>query len=220
MRGGGGAGASDAFAAHSGTCGTVSSIGSCTGRGGGAGSGAFSPGSSAAASGPACRWAASVALNSSASGPSRMLARFRAIEYLLRKLSVGLGRAARGVVPQDGQALHGRLGITNGLADPRPEDEVAEVLLEDLDRLARVQRPSVVHRRQDSGDLDVRVEVLPDHAQRVLELHEPAPREVLALDGDDHGARGDERVDRQEAERRRRVDQDEVVAALDRDEAL
>ena len=43
----------------------------------------------------ACRCAASVARNSSASGPSRMLARFRGIEHLLCEVTVRLGGARR-----------------------------------------------------------------------------------------------------------------------------
>ena len=44
------------------------------------------------------RWAASVARKSSASGPSRMLARFLAIEHLLRQIAVHLGRLPVGLV--------------------------------------------------------------------------------------------------------------------------
>ena len=40
-------------------------------------------------------------------------------------------------------------------------------------------------------------------------------REVLAVQRDDHGVRGDQRVQRQETERRRRVDEDVVVARPD-----
>ena len=94
-------------------------------------------------------------------------------------------------------------------------DEIAEVLLQDLDRLARMQQPLVEHRRKDALDLDVRVEVLADHRQRVLELHEPAQRQVLALHRHDHAVGRDEGVDRQQAERRRRVDEDVVVRLLD-----
>ena len=67
---------------------------------------------------------------------------------------------------------------------------------------------------------DLRVQVLAHHLQRVLELDEPAQREVLGLDRHDHAGRGDERVDRQQAERRRRVDQDVVVALRDVRERL
>src|SRR3954447_2006466 len=228
--GGGGGGGGGAGSSHSGTCSTVFSGGS-TGfafAGLGAGGGAASTGAaccSATGSGSwpsfsACRWAASVARKSSASGPSRMLARLRAIEHLLRQIAVRLGGAATGVVFQDGSALHGRLRIANRLADLRVEDEIAEVLLQDLDRLPRVQRPAVVHRREDPLDPDLRVQVLADHRKCVFELDESAQREVLALHRDDHAVRRDECVDRQQAERRRRVDQDVVVRVPDGRERL
>src|SRR3954466_12411997 len=109
--------------------GTFSTVDSCGSSGG-------------ASAGSAWRCAASVALKSSASGPSRMLARFRAIEHLLRQVAVRLGGTARGVVLEDGRPLHGRLRVPNRLADTGLEHEVAEVLGEDLERLARMQRPA------------------------------------------------------------------------------
>ena len=66
----------------------------------------------------------------------------------------------------------------------------------------------------------LRVQVLAHHRERVLELDEPAQRQVLGLHRDDHAGRGDERVDGQEPERRRRVDEDVVVAILDRRKRL
>src|SRR5437016_4862131 len=160
-------------------------------------------GSSMRPSFSACRCAASVARNSSARGPSRMLARLRAIQHLLRESAVRLGGAPAGVVLEDGGPLHRGLRVANGLANLRVEDQIAEVLLEDLDGLARVQRTAVVHRREDSLDLDLRVQVLADHRERVLELDEATEREVLALDGDDHAVRCDEGIDREQPERRR-----------------
>ncbi len=100
------------------------------------------------------------------------------------------------------------------------EDEIAEVLLEDLDRLARMERPAVVHRRHDPLHPDSRVQVLPHHRERVLELHEAAQSEVLALHGHDHARGRDERIDRQQTERRRRVDQDEVVLVTNLEQRL
>ena len=81
-------------------------------------------------------------------------------------------------------------------------------------------RALVVHRREDALNLHFRVQVLTDHRQRVLELDEPAERQILALDWNDDPVRGDERVDRQQPERRRRVDEDVVVLRLDADERL
>src|SRR5919201_4174301 len=140
----GGAGVSTS-SSHVGTCSTVDSCGSSAG-------GAFSV--------SCCRCAASVALKSSASGPSRMLARFRAIEHLPGQVAVQLGGFTAWVVGQHRLSLHRRLRVTDRLADQRPVHKVAEILLEDLDRLFRMQQPLVVHRRQDALDLDRRIEVL------------------------------------------------------------
>ena len=63
-------------------------------------------------------------------------------------------------------------------------------------------------------------EILADSRQRMLELHEPAEREVLALHGHDHAVGRRERVDGDQPERRRRVDEDLVVVALHRQERL
>src|ERR671937_1925653 len=207
---GGGCGAASSI--HSGTCSTVCSGGS-TGLADGSGS-------SVRPSFLACRCAASVARNSSASGPSRMLARLRAIEHLLREVAVGRGGTPAGIVFQNRGSFHRRLRVADGLPDLRVEDEVAEVLLQDLDRFARVQRAGVEHRRQDPLDLDPRIEVLADHRKRVFELDQAAQREVLALHRDDHPTRRDERVDGQQTQRRRGVDQNVVVVVLDLDERL
>src|SRR6266545_8100293 len=205
-----------AAGSNGGACSSVSSSGSA--------SVALACGSSpaGASSGRGALWrcAASVARRSSASGPSRMLARFRAIENLLRQVAVGVRGLAARVVLQDRSALHRRLGVADRLLDPGLEHELAEVLLEDLDRLAGVQRTAIEHRRQDAHDRDVRVQVLADHRQRVLELDEPAQREVLALDRDDHMVGRDESVDGQQPERGWSVDEDVVVLGLHRDERL
>src|SRR5689334_12747059 len=74
-----------------GTCSTVDSCGSSAGGG--------------VSGRSCCRCAASVALKSSASGPSRMLARFRAIEHLLREVAVEGGGVAGRVVPEHRLAL-------------------------------------------------------------------------------------------------------------------
>src|SRR6266508_6536047 len=135
--GGSGFGAASSSAFCSAKSGVYSTVSSSARRSCSEGSGL--PGCSA------CFWAASVALNSSASGPSRMLARFRAIEDLLREIAVRLGGVSGRVVLEDACALHRRFCVANGLADARLEHEVAEALLQDLDRLARVERAAVEH---------------------------------------------------------------------------
>src|SRR3954469_11556685 len=159
----------------------------------------------------------SVERKRSARGPSRMLARFlRAMgENLLGEVAVGTRSLAVRVVLEDGGAADRRLGELDRLADPRLEDEVPEVLLQDLDRLLGMHGPRVEHRRQNALDLDSRIEVLPDHLKCVLKLHEAAHREVLALDGHDHLVCGGKRIHGQQPEAWRGVDANEVVVVLD-----
>src|SRR4051812_8230475 len=122
-RGGGVGSGSDGSGAGSGRGGagvsiSSSQVGTC--------STVDSCGSSAGAAGSPCscwRCAASVALKSSASGPSRMLARFRAIEHLLREVTVQLSGVAARLVAQHRLALHGSLRVPDRLADLRVEDE-------------------------------------------------------------------------------------------------
>src|ERR1039457_737639 len=129
---------------------------------------------------------ASVLRNSAASGPSRMLARCLGLamsQDLLRELPVGLRRDPVRLVLQHRHALHRRLGEAHRLADARGEHAIAEVLLQDLDRLLGVDRARIDQRRKDTLDVDARVEVLADHREGVLQLDEPAHRQILALHG-------------------------------------
>ena len=79
-----------------------------------------------------------------------MLARLRAIgEDFLGQSPIGAGGLALRVVLEHGAAADGRLGELDRLADPRLEDQLAEVLLEDLHRLLGVDGAGVEHRGQD-----------------------------------------------------------------------
>src|SRR5215218_7553216 len=93
--------------------------------------------------GAACSWPSSVLRKRAASGPSRMLARLPLAirEHLLRQLAIGVGRRSRRVVLEHRHALHGSFRETDGLPDASAEHAVAEVLLEDLQRLLGVQGP-------------------------------------------------------------------------------
>ena len=90
------------------------------------------------------------------------------------------------------------------------EDAVLEELADVLRDLLAEVRALVVHRQQDAGDVERGVERGADPAQRGDEIGEPLEREVLAVERNQHRVGGDERVQRQQAERRRRVDEDVV----------
>src|SRR5450759_1910553 len=123
-------------------------------------------GESAGGSSPAPSALSSAVLrNKAASGPSRMLARlaFAMCEDLLRELPIGLSCHAVRLVLEHRHPLHGRLGESDRLADAGGEHAVAEVFLEDLDRLLGVDRARIHQGREDTLDVHPRVEILADH---------------------------------------------------------
>src|SRR4051795_1920157 len=128
-------------------------------------------GGSSACGGRGSRPSVSVLRNRLANGPSRMLARLPLPirEHLLRQPAIRVGRLPGRVVLQDGHPLHGCFREADGLLDARPEHAIPEVLLEDLDRLLGMQRPCVHHRGEDPRDLHVRIQVLANHRECVLE---------------------------------------------------
>jgi hypothetical protein len=73
---------------------------------------------------------------------------------------------------------------------------------------------AVVHRQQDRRDVQARVEVGAHEVDVAQQLAEALQRVVLALDRDQHLVRRDERVDRQQPERRRAVDEHVIHVEL------
>src|ERR687894_1030913 len=104
---------------------------------GDSGSGGSGGWAGASAAGGGSRPSVSVLRKSAASGPSRMLARLPLPirEHLLRQLAIRVGRRAVRVVLEHRHALHGSFRKPDGLPDPRAEQSIPEVLLQDLDRL-------------------------------------------------------------------------------------
>ena len=107
--------------------------------------------------------------------------------------------------------MAGRLAEADVARDDRPK----HFFLEELphvgrDLLAEVGA-LVEHREQHAFDVELRVQRRAHAAHRADEIGEPLEREVFAVERDQHGVGGDERVERQQAERRRAVDEDVVV---------
>ena len=131
-------------------------------------------------------------------------------EHLAGERQVGLRAARLRVVQHHRQAVAGRFAEP----DVPRDDGVERLFLEELPHVARhllaQVRALVVHRQQDALDVERRVERRANAAHRRHEVGEPLEREVLAVQRDEHGVGGDERVERQEAERRRTVDEDVV----------
>src|SRR5690606_21653963 len=130
---------------------------------------------------------------------------------LPRKGEVALRTDGLDVVQHDRLAETRRLGQPYVAWDGGPVDAVAEVLLRLVRDLAREVEALVVHRQQHTVDLQARIDVTLDEADRVQELGQPLQGVELALDRDQHGVRRGEGVQRQQPERGRAVHQDEVV---------
>ncbi len=118
-----------------------------------------------------------------------------------------------GPVIEDRLGALGRLGVGDRGADRGVEHLLAEALLQRDERLARVHGAHIGEVQQHTEQLEVRVEAVPrelDHLHRLLDALQ---REVLGLGGHERAVGGDQRVDRQQAERGRAVDQDQLVVA-------
>src|SRR5205814_4499049 len=85
-----------------------------------------------------------------------------------------------------------------------------------LEYLPAVRRPRVVHCRQDAFQLQVEVEPLAYLVDGVQQQRHAAQAEELALQRDEYPVRARQRVEREQAEGRLAVDDDEVVLVADR----
>ena len=93
----------------------------------------------------------------------------------------------------------------------RAIDLVAEVLLQLGGDLLRERVARVVHRAQQPFDLERGIQMRAHFLHRLHEVGKAFERVVLALHRDHHGVRRAEAVDREQVQRRRAVEQDEVV---------
>ena len=135
-------------------------------------------------------------------------------EHFAREGEIRFGAARFDVVENHGHAVARRLAE----ADVARDDGAKHFLLEELPHVGRDLlseiRALVEHREQHAFDVERRVERGADAAHRADEIGEAFEREVLAVQRNQDRVGGDERVQRQQAERRRAVDEDvvEVVA--------
>src|SRR5699024_4746158 len=134
-----------------------------------------------------------------------------ALDDLRREVAVlDRTRGLRGPAA-DRLAGHGGIRETYCSDDGRVEDLIPVGLNEALHDLAGVQRAAVEHGHQDAQDLELEVVTVAHLLDRVHQQREAAQGEVLGLHRDHHGIRAGERADGEQAERRRAVEDDEVV---------
>jgi len=139
-----------------------------------------------------------------------------ALEELAGEREVGLGAPRSHVVENDRHPVAGRLAEAHVAGD----DGVVRLLLEEAAHLARHLLPEVGavvdHGEQDALDVEARVEGAAHAAHRGDQLGKPLEGEVLAVQRDEDRVGGDQRVEREEAERGGAVDEDVVELVGDR----
>ena len=138
-----------------------------------------------------------------------------AAQEFVREVAIRLGALRFGSVQGDRQAVAGGLGQAHAARDDGLVDRRAEVAADFRGDFRRQVRPSVEHREEDSLDRELGVQVIPNEIDGGGELAEPLEGVVLALDRDQHRVGCGERVDREQAERRRAVDEHVVVVVAD-----
>src|SRR5579859_6821559 len=136
------------------------------------------------------------------------------IRHLLREVDEGLRRVRLRVVHRDRDAGGRRFADLHRLTDDGPEDLVVTEVAQRVEHVASEDRAAVVERRQHPEDLELRVQPLLHRLDDLEQRGHAFQRVVLGLHRDDHAIRSHERVQREQAERRRAVDED-VVVALD-----
>src|SRR5690606_3952274 len=148
--------------------------------------------------------------------PADVRLRLRAAcDHLPREREVALRADRDRVVDDDRLSKARRFREADVTRDRRSEHFVPEILFRLLRDLARQVEPLVVHGEEDTFDLEARVQVPLDQPHGVQELRETLQRVELALDRDEYSIGRCQRVEREEAERRGAIDQDEVVLLAD-----
>ena len=101
------------------------------------------------------------------------------------RLAIRDGAGRLPIVGDDGLPEARRLGDAHGPRDDGVEHLLREVLAHLFGDLLREAGAAVVHRQQDRGEAQPRVEVLLDHPHGAEQLAEALERVVLALDRDE-----------------------------------
>ena len=125
----------------------------------------------------------------------------------MRRLQVADRASRAGVVGHHGLTVAGSLGHPDVARDDRPEHLVRKVGPHLRGDLVGQSGAAVVHRQEHGGHVDAGVQVCPYQLDGVEQLCQPLQGVVLTLDRNEYLASRDQRVQREQAERRRAVDE-------------
>src|SRR5437773_4821408 len=132
-------------------------------------------------------------------------------DHLLRQIDEALCRIALGLVHGDRDARGGGFPDLDGLSDHGGEHLVIPEIFERVEHVAREDRSAVVERGKQTVHLQIRIQARLHRLDDLEKCCDTLERVVLRLHRDDDAGRRDERVEREQAERRRAVDEHVVV---------
>jgi len=132
-------------------------------------------------------------------------------DQLVGHSHVGLSANAQHIIEHDGLAKARSLGQAHVSGDDCGEDLRAKILTRVCGNLAGQVEARVVHGEEHAGNAEGRIDAVLDQVHGVEELTQTLERVVFALQRDEQRIGRREHVERDEAKRRRAVDEDEVV---------
>ncbi|KEO96598.1 hypothetical protein EH32_10240 [Erythrobacter litoralis] len=107
-----------------------------------------------------------------------------------------------------------RLGKPDIARNHRLENQLAQTFADILGHLVGQAIAPIEHGESDTDDVEPRVKALLNPFDRLEQLAEPFQREKFALERNEQRIGGAQRVQRQQAERRRAVDEADVMPAM------
>src|ERR1039457_3466113 len=142
------------------------------------------------------------------------------VENLFGESNIAFRPLGSGVIGQDGFAETGRFGQANAAGDDGAEDLVLEELAQVGGHLAGEVGPVVVHGEEDAFDGEGVLEAFANPVDGVHEFRYSFQGEEFALDGDQDGMGGDQRIEGEQVESWGAIDQNEAVGVADLGQAL
>ena len=124
------------------------------------------------------------------------------------------------IVEDGGEAVAGSFRELDVAVDDRLEDQFLEVALHLVLDLIGQTQTGIVHRQQETFDGECRIQFLLDNLDGIQQLGDSFERKILTLDRDNHGVRCGQRIDGDQTQRGRAVDEDIVVVREQRTQQL
>ena len=139
-----------------------------------------------------------------------------ALDHFRRQLQIGFAADALQIINQHRLAVGRRLGDAHVAGDHGVVDLAAHELPHVGDDLVRQIVAGIEHGQHDAVDRQVRIERRAHLLHRLQQLRQTFEREELALQRHQDRVGSRHRVDREEVERRRAIDQDIGVLGVRR----